>query len=58
MLAGENDAMEARLRAAGVTVEARTVPGVLHGFLRAIGHVDASDRAVTEAGGWLRRILG
>ena len=58
VLAGENVAMETRLRAAGVTVESTIFPGVLHGFLRAIGHVDASDRAVTEAGGWLRRILG
>jgi acetyl esterase len=58
VLAGENHAMERRLREAGVAVEATTFPGVLHGFLRAIGHVKASDRAVAEGGAWLRRVLG
>ena len=58
VLAAENHAMEARLRAAGVAVEATTFPGLLHGFLRAIGHVGQADRAVAEAGGWLRRRLG
>lgn len=57
VLAAENRAMEARLRAAGVSVEATTFPGVLHGFLRAIGHVGQADRAVAEAGAWLRRRL-
>ncbi|MBP0466045.1 alpha/beta hydrolase [Roseomonas sp. PWR1] len=58
VLAAENHAMADRLRAAGVDVEATTFPGVLHGFLRAIGHVKASDRAVAEAGGWLARRFG
>lgn len=53
VLSGENYAMEKRLREAGVTVEATTFPGVLHGFLRAMGHVKASDRAIAEAGAWL-----
>ncbi|MBR0683334.1 alpha/beta hydrolase [Roseomonas eburnea] len=57
VLASENFAMEKRLREAGVEVEATTFPGVLHGFLRALGHVRASDRAVAEAGSWLRRIM-
>lgn len=57
VLAGENHAMERRLREAGVPVEATTFPGVLHGFLRAIGHVKAADRAVAEAGAWLKRVL-
>lgn len=57
VLAGENHAMEQRLRKAGVSVEAKTFPGVLHGFLRAIGHVKASDQAVAEGGAWLRRVL-
>jgi acetyl esterase len=57
VLASENAAMEARLRAAGVSVEATTFPGTLHGFLRAIGHVKAADRAVAEAGAWLARRL-
>lgn len=58
VLAGENRAMEARLRAAGVDVQATTFPGVLHGFLRAMGHVKAADRAIAEAGAWLRGALG
>jgi acetyl esterase len=57
VLAAENVAMEKRLREAGVRVESTTFPGVLHGFLRALGHVKASDRAVAEAGAWLRRVL-
>lgn len=58
VLASENFAMEKRLREAGVTVESTTFPGVLHGFLRAMGHVKAADRAIAEAGAWLRRALG
>jgi acetyl esterase len=57
VLAAENFAMERRLREAGVTVESTTFPGVLHGFLRAIGHVKAADRAVAEAGAWLGRVM-
>lgn len=57
VLASENVAMEKRLREAGVTVESTTFPGVLHGFLRAMGHVKAADRAIAEAGAWLRRTL-
>ena len=55
VLASENDAMAKRLREAGVTVESTTFPGVLHGFLRAMNHVSATDRAIAEAGAWLRR---
>lgn len=58
VLASENLAMERRLREAGVTVDATTFPGVLHGFLRATGHVKAADRAIAEAGSWLRRVMG
>lgn len=57
VLASENFAMEKRLREAGVEVEATTFPGVLHGFLRSIGHVKQADRAIAEAGDWLRRKL-
>jgi acetyl esterase len=55
VLSGENHAMETRLRAAGVEVEATTFAGVLHGFLRSIGHVGKADQAVAEAGTWLKR---
>jgi len=58
VLASENLAMERRLREAGVTVDATTFPGVLHGFLRATAHVKAADRAIAEAGSWLRRVMG
>ena len=44
-------------RAGGATMPATTFPGVLHGFLRSIGHVKAADRAVAEAGAWLARQL-
>jgi len=56
VLASENFAMEERLRAAGVAVEAALFRGTVHGFLRAAGHVAAADRALTEAGAWLRRV--
>lgn len=58
VLASESHAMAGRLREAGVAVEETTFPGVLHGFLRAMGHVKAADRAIAEAGAWLRRVLG
>ena len=58
VLAAENHAMEKRLREAGVSVESTTFPGVLHGFLRAMGHVKAADRAIAEAGAWLARRMG
>lgn len=57
VLAGENAAMEARLREAGARVESTTFPGVLHGFLRATGHVAAADQAIAEAGAWLKRMM-
>ena len=58
VLAHENHAMAARLRAAGVTVESRVFPGTVHGFLRAVGSVGAAQRAVAEAAAWLRARLG
>jgi acetyl esterase len=57
VLASENHAMAARLRAAGVAVQAETWPGVVHGFLRAVGHVGIAQRAVAAAGEWLRTRL-
>jgi len=55
VLASENHAMAARLRAAGVAVEAEVFPGTVHGFLRAVGHVGVARRAVAQAGEWLKR---
>ena len=57
VLASENQVMAARLREAGVAVEAETIPGVVHGFLRAVGHVGAARWAVVAVGAWLRARL-
>jgi len=43
------------LARAGVQVEIETVPGVLHGFMRLSGHVDAAAAAIARAGAWLAR---
>ncbi len=58
VLAQENHAMEAKLRAAGVAVEARLFPGTVHGFLRAVGSVGAAQQAVAEGAAWLRARFG
>ncbi|RYI95420.1 MAG: alpha/beta hydrolase, partial [Acetobacteraceae bacterium] len=58
VLAQENHAMDARLRAAGVAVETAHFPGTVHGFLRAVGRVAAADRSVAEAAAWLRARFG
>lgn len=58
LLAGENRAMAARLRAAGVAVESRLVPGMAHGFLRAMRHVGAAREAVAAGGTWLAQRFG
>ena len=58
VLRSENDAMAGALRAAGVAVETELFPGTVHGFLRALGHVPAADRAVALAGAWLRKRFG
>ncbi len=58
VLSGENHAFVAKLQSAGVAVEHAVFPGTIHGFLRALGHVPAADRAVAEACAWLRRMNG
>ncbi len=58
VLASESRAMAARLREAGVAVTEEMFPGTVHGFLRALGHVGAADRAVAAAAAWLRGRLG
>ena len=40
----------------GVPVETATFPGVVHGFLRAMGAVGKAREAVAQAGKWLRRL--
>jgi acetyl esterase len=58
VLAAENHAMAAKLRAAGVEVESRLFPGTAHGFLRALNHVGAARAAAADGGAWLKRVLG
>jgi len=58
VLAGENRAMGARLREAGVEVTFREFAGTAHGFLRALPHVAKAREAAEEGGGWLRSVLG
>jgi len=43
-----------KLRAAGVAVTEETFAGTIHGFLRALGHVAAADRAARQGGEWLK----
>lgn len=57
VLAEENRSMAARLREAGMELETRLFPGTAHGFLRALGHVQAAREATAAAGAWLRRVL-
>jgi acetyl esterase len=54
VLHDENILMAERLKAAGVATELTVYPGMLHGFLRALGHVGAADQAVAAAGAWLK----
>ena len=55
VLHDEGQAMGERMRAAGVDVTLETVPGVLHGFMRLSGSVDAAAAAIARAGAWLKR---
>lgn len=58
VLAAENHAMAAKLKAAGVAVEARVFPGTAHGFLRAANHVQAARDAAAMGAAWLGRVIG
>jgi acetyl esterase len=49
-------AMATALAKAGVAVEVETIPGVLHGFMRLSGAVDAAAQAIARAGVWLARV--
>jgi acetyl esterase len=53
VLAAENLAFAAKLRAAGVPLSFEMFRGTAHGFLRAVNHVAAARRAVALAGAWL-----
>ena len=58
VLRSEGEALAEKLRAAGVDVDLRLFPGVVHGFLRATGSVGKARDAVAHAGDWLRRVSG
>ena len=47
-----------RLEAAGVATTFESVPGVIHGFLRATGAVARARTAVASGGSWLRGVFG
>lgn len=54
VLCSEGEALVARLREAGVEVEAETFSGVVHGFIRATAQVGKAREAVGKACAWLR----
>ena len=56
-LRDEGEAYAVALRDAGVPVEARRVPGTLHGFWRWLAAAEVSRRTVAEVGAVLRRAL-
>lgn len=56
-LTDENVAAARKAAAAGVDQECEIYPGVVHGFMRALAHIDAGERAANDAATWLRRIL-
>jgi acetyl esterase len=56
VLRSEGEALAAKLRTAGVTVELEIFPGVLHGFMRAMATVGKARDAVEKAGTFMRRL--
>lgn len=57
VLAAQNRAFAARLREAGVAVEAQEYTGATHSFLEAVSIADVADRALADSAAWLRRCL-
>lgn len=51
-------ALAERMRQANVDVTLDVIPGVLHGFMRLMGEVDAARAAIDRAGMFLRRVGG
>jgi acetyl esterase len=57
LLAEQNLAFAAALRAAGVATEAVVYPGTTHSFLEAVAIARVADRALEEGSKWLQRTL-
>jgi acetyl esterase len=57
ILAEQNREAAARLRAAGVRVDAVVYAGASHSFLEAVSIAQVSDRAFSDAARWLRTVL-
>ena len=56
VLRSEGEALVAKLRAAGVSVESETFPGLIHGFVRAGAAVTKARDAMAKAVAFLRRV--
>jgi acetyl esterase len=56
VLRDEGLAYGARLKQAGVEVEAKTYEGMVHGFAGFLGLVDTADRALAEMADWARSV--
>lgn len=57
LLTGQSLDMAARLRSAGVPVQANVYEGAAHSFLEAVSISPLADRAFQDASDWLRRTL-
>jgi len=57
VLRSEGEALIAKLRAAGVPVEAETFPGLVHGFVRSGEFVAKARDAMAKAVTWMKRVL-
>ena len=56
VLRSEGEALVAKLRAAGVTVEFETFAGLVHGFVRATGDVSQAREAMSKAVAFIKRV--
>jgi acetyl esterase len=54
ILCDENRALAEAAQKAGTEAECIVYPGVTHGFLRAVGHVDVAAKAIQDGSDWLR----